>query len=60
MPRARRKVVRWKTSELAAGQQSSDIRRVENCMHHIRIMRPWFLDGEIVAAATGDGIHAGQ
>ncbi len=54
-------MIEW--GELAAGHQSPEIDRLEDGVHHVRVLRSRLLDSEIVAtaavvtAATGDGVH---
>ncbi len=47
-----------KGNEPTVSHQSPGIRRREDRVHHVRVRLTGFLDGEIVAAATGDGVHA--
>ena len=49
-----------KRSDLAAAHLAPEIGTIENSMQHVRVVASRLLDGEVVATATVDHVHAGR
>ena len=53
-------VIGRKRSDLAAAHQAPEIGTIENGMQHVRVVASRLLDGEVVATAAVDHVHAGR
>ena len=50
-------VIGRKRSDPAAAHQAPETGTIENSMQHVRVVASRLLNGQIVAAATGDCVH---